>query len=105
MNLRKVYLIMKMIKNPSLIKISIVLIPIPLLMIYTVVVKAFPVWALVVAIVSLVSYLSIASYYCIKQKCYGQLILNGVMTIWLIAMFILRRYYMNELLEYYKNLS
>ncbi len=35
-----------------------------------------PTWALVVSVVSLVSYAGLIAYFCIKQKCYKQMAYN-----------------------------
>lgn len=79
---------MKAIKNPSERKIGVSLIPIFLVLIYVIITKSFPVWALIVGAGSLVIYMSLLTYYCIKQKCYQQLIRMDILLLLLLAIFI-----------------
>ncbi len=70
---------MKRIENPSSRKLSWLLIPIFLVLAFMALMKAIPVWVVIVGIMSVAAYLSALTYYCIKQKCYGQLALNWIM--------------------------
>lgn len=69
---------MKRIENPSSRKLSWLLIPIFLVLAFMTLMKAIPVWVVIVGIMSVAAYLSALTYHCIKQKCYGQLALNWI---------------------------
>ncbi len=69
---------MKRIENPSSRKLSWLLIPIFFVLAFMALMKAIPVWVVIIVIMSVAAYLSALTYYCIKQKCYGQLALNWI---------------------------
>ena len=80
---------MKQIKDPGQWKLAIALIPIPLVYVYMIITRTTPQWTFFVGIASAVLYMSLLTYYCIKQKCYGQLISNCIVLIgWIIAFYM-----------------
>lgn len=83
---------MKQIQNPSNWKLAILLIPVVAMMLVVAFSRTLPIWAIVVAAVFFVSYLGALTYYCIKQKCYKQLISNIVILVWNIIFIILLFY-------------
>lgn len=64
---------MKQLSNPSVWKLAILLIPIPLIMIYEFCTRSNPTWAIIICIISLVAFTIPFTYFCVKQKCYKQL--------------------------------
>ena len=80
---------MKQIHKPSNWLICIFLIPAVLAFCFILANVATPLWAIVTICVSIVSYLSVLTYYCIRQKCYGQLVANYVvLALWCVIYFI-----------------
>ncbi len=76
---------MKQIQNPSNWKLSIALLPLIVVMVIVIVMRTVPVWAIAVGVISLLTYLSLLAYFCIKQKCYNQLLTNIIVIIlWII---------------------
>lgn len=77
---------MKRIENPSGRKLGLLLILAFLMLVVIPVLKSIPTWTIVVSGVSLVSYMTALTYYCIRQKCYQQLAVNYiVLLIWILA--------------------
>lgn len=81
---------MKQIQSPSNWTLSIALIPIIVMLGITIVIKTIPTWAIVVSVISLITYLSLLSYFCIKQKCYGQLITNIIVIAFWIVIYLVQ---------------
>lgn len=79
---------MKTIQNPNQWKLSIALIPVPVLLVYVVVTRSFPSWIWIVFALSTALYMGLLTYYCIKQKCYTQLIRNYIALILWVVTFI-----------------
>lgn len=57
---------------------AISLIPIPLAYIYIFATRTDPIWTKVVIAASFFLYLALMTYYCIRQKCYKQLVYTCV---------------------------
>lgn len=66
----------KTISNPSVEDLSIALAPFFVMFVVALIKGKMPTWALVVSVVSLVSYAGLIAYFCIKQKCYKQMAYN-----------------------------
>lgn len=81
---------MKRIENPNSRKLSWLLAPIFLVLAFMVLIRRIPVWVVVVGIMSVAAYLSVLTYYCIKQKCYGQLALNWIILFMWILIFVVQ---------------
>lgn len=52
---------------------------------------AFPLWAVVIGGISIVSYLGVMTYACIKQKCYMQLAMTYLTAMTAVAAFLAMR--------------
>ena len=77
---------MKQIQSPSNWTLSIALAPIIVMVVIALIMKSVPTWAIVVSVISLVTYLALLAYFCIRQKCYGQLITNIVIIVlWIVV--------------------
>lgn len=61
------------IQNPSAEKLGIILIPALIALILTFILRTITWWNVLIFITSIVAYFATVTYYCIKQKCYGQL--------------------------------
>lgn len=72
---------MEKIKNPSEWQLGILLVPLVIMMIMVIIMKRMPVWAIVIGALSFASFLGAMTYYCIKQKCYRQLVANYAVVI------------------------
>lgn len=91
---------MKTIKNPNIWKLGISLIPIPLLIIYVIAFRPYPIpiWIWIVGAISVIVYMGLVTYFCIKQKCYAQLTQNYlVLFVWAII-FLIQFYYLDILI-------
>jgi hypothetical protein len=86
---------MKTIKNPGIWKLGISLIPIPLIYLYIILTKSMPMWTFIVGILSVVVYMVLVTYFCIKQKCYAQLIQNYATLIGWCIVFVIQFYYID----------
>lgn len=91
---------MKTIQNPNIWKLGISLIPIPILFAYVMVIKDFPVWVFVAGIISTVVYMALVTYYCVKQKCYAQLLQNYLVLIVWAIIFTVQFYYVDKLVAH-----
>lgn len=81
---------MKTISHPSANTLSLVLIPIPVIILIRVIFHwnmSDTAWILSVVIPMLV-YLGLLNYFCIKQKCHKQLVLSNISSLIAIASFI-----------------
>lgn len=65
---------MNKIQNPTAKQIGWALLPAIIICVVGVVMKHLEVWMAVIVAVSIISYLGIMTYFCIKQKCYTQLL-------------------------------
>ncbi len=66
----------KTINNPSVKDLSIALAPFFVMFVITMIKGKMLTWALVVSVVSLLSYAGLIVYFCIKQRCYKQMAYN-----------------------------
>lgn len=84
---------MKTIENPGAKKLSLALIPVPLLCVYVIVTRSLPVWSIALGIASVVVYMALITYFCIKQKCYTQLAANYiVLIVWILTFYFQFQY-------------
>lgn len=65
---------MKTIQNPSGIKLSLILTPLVFVWFYDLFTMKIVPWSIVVGLISIVAFLVPFTYYCVKQKCYAQMI-------------------------------
>ena len=80
---------MKQIKKPSNWLISILLLPAIFAFYIVIVHNTASTWVIIAALASFISYLATLTYFCLRQKCYGQLIVNYiVVAIWIIIYII-----------------
>lgn len=91
--------IMKTIKNPSLGKLGIALIPIPIMLIYIIATHSRPLWTIIVMIASTVVYMALVTYFCIRQKCYRQLALGWFILISWVIVFVIQFCYIDKLFD------
>lgn len=67
-------------------KISLLLLPAIFAFIMVLVQHTFAPWAVITIFTSFILYLGVLTYFCIRQKCYGQLIINYVVfAMWTVA--------------------
>ena len=69
------------IQSPSTWTLSLTLIPIIVVVVIAMVIKTIPTWAMLVSVISLITYLSLLVYFCLKQRCYAQLMINIIVII------------------------
>ena len=82
---------MKKIQHPNLGQISLALVPVLLLSMLFILLQSVHLWLLAVAGAFLFIYMALASYFCIRQKCYLQLgfaYINVALYVGLIALII-----------------
>lgn len=73
------------ISNPSIWKLGLALIPVPIVCVVAVIMRALPTWLWVIGAVSVAVYMILVTYYCVKQKCYRQLGQNYlILIVWII---------------------
>lgn len=82
---------MKQIKNSSAWKLSLLLIPVVVVCIAAIILKTFPGWGVVTGIVSVVAYMGAMTYFCIKQKCYGQLAQSYAFILMWVVIYIIQQ--------------
>lgn len=80
----------KTIQNPGQWTLAISLIPLAIVLIYVIVSRHIPTWTYIVGIGSIVLYLGLLTYFCIKQKCYAQLARSYTIIIVGIIIFIIQ---------------
>ena len=81
---------MKQIKKPSNWLIAILLIPAVFAFCIIVANSFAPVWAIITICLSLASYLAVLTFYCIRQKCYEQLIVNYVVIVFWAIIYLIQ---------------
>lgn len=69
---------MKKIQNPSAGQLMWILLPTLAMLIVAVVERQFAVWMIVVIIVDYLIYMAFLTYFCIKQQCRKQMIVNWI---------------------------
>lgn len=67
---------MKTIQHPNSKQVSYALIPIYILCAYVIISHSIQTWVYIVGAISFITYFALVTFFCIKQKCYQQLILN-----------------------------
>lgn len=87
---------MKTIKNPNVGKLNYILLPIFLVITYTIFTQSFPLWATIVCIVSLITYMGLFAYFCIKQKCYTQLVIGSIIIIVWVVTYLFQFHYLDK---------
>lgn len=88
---------MKTIKNPSSQKIGLILTPIPILCVLVIILRSLPTWILIAGAISLLTYMALMTYFCIKQKCFTQLCILYIIVIVWIATFIIQFNYIPKI--------
>lgn len=83
---------MKQIENPNNWQLGILLLPVVFVCIMVIVQRTFAPWAKITMLASFVLYLAALTYFCLRQKCYGQLITNYVVVIMWAIIFIIQFY-------------
>lgn len=77
---------MKTIRNPSIWKLGWALIPVPIICVVAIIMRALPTWLWITGVVSVAVYMILVTYFCIKQKCYKQLWQNYlILILWIIT--------------------
>ncbi len=89
----------KKIKNPSIWQLAISLIPLPILGIAVIIMRAIPTWFLIVGGLSVVTYMALTTYFCIKQKCYFQLFREYLVLVTWIIIFVLQFIFLPHFLK------
>lgn len=67
--------------------------PIPLVYLYIILTKTFPIWTFIVGGLSVVVYMALVTFFCVKQKCYAQLIQNYAVLIGWSIVYVIQFYY------------
>ncbi len=83
------------INKPSEIIRTIMLLPALVVLIILIILRpnpSYPLWAIIIGAGSIISYLGIMTYFCIKQKCYVQLARTYATIFIAIAGFLMIRY-------------
>ena len=85
----------KSIDRPSEIIRTLLLLPALIVLIILFILKpdpSYPLWAIIIGAVSILSYLGVMTYFCIKQKCYVQLARTYLTISLALAAFLMIRY-------------
>ncbi len=85
----------KRIDKPSQIIRTLLLLPAMIVLVLLFILKPnpeFPIWAIIIGGVSIVSYLGVITFFCIKQKCYMQLARTFITVLLAIGAFVAIRY-------------
>jgi hypothetical protein len=90
---------MKTIRKPIMRKLSIALIPIPIILTYIIVTHTWPVWASIIMLGSVALYMILTTYYCIVQKCYGQLALTWFVLVSWVIVYVIQHCYIDKLFD------
>lgn len=80
------------IQNPTVEKLGLLLIPAMIALILTFFLRSFPWWNVAMFTVSIVAYFAAVTYYCVKQKCYGQLLRNYLSLVFCIIILMVIHY-------------
>ena len=89
----------KKIEHPTVNQLGISLIPAGLLIIYVFISHSFPLWVLIGMIASIVLYLGLMTYFCLKQKCYWQLIWICIQLLPVVVLLIYQYCYLEKYLD------
>ena len=77
---------MKTIGRPTSFKIGLLLLPAIFAFIMVLVQHTFATWAEITIFTSFILYLAVLTYFCVRQKCYGQLIINyAIFLTWIVT--------------------
>lgn len=82
----------KQIQNPSNGKLLLVFIPFIIIMGIRIASGSMGNWPMIIGIISTVIYLGLLTYYCVRQKCYTQLLVNAVVILMAVGFFIFQDY-------------
>ena len=85
----------KSIDRPSEIIRTLLLLPALVVLIILFILKpdpSYPLWAIIIGAASILSYLGVMTYFCIKQKCYVQLARTYITISLALAAFLMIRY-------------
>lgn len=81
---------MKQIEKPSNWLIGILLIPAILVFFYIILIGSSPIWAIATICISVSLYLATLTFFCIRQRCYRQLIVNYIVIVLWVLIYLIQ---------------